>query len=1078
MEGFAASYLAELTAGLTSRLLGAAGRKAAESFAGEPEQQALRRCIEAGLVAWLARAELDGDQRTHLQAILVRFFDSSYAARELAKLLRDRPLDLEELQDLFAQAGYDAATLPGLDLATGLALFQGAFIERAEGEAALQGLIQTAGAREGTRLTRELLAEVRSLVGWLRGVRPGSVGIEAGVIKAHNVVSGTQIIYQVAPGAGICAPSQWEEHYLNTLIRRCDVLYLADIDPLLLPEIEAVRISDVFTTLYLQDFPRRKGQSVAQALAAIKRPSRDEPRESIPTSAVEAVGGAERLVLVAGPGGGKSTLVNHLATQLAKKRLGEEVKKGALEGWAPDASPLPVRIVLRHFAAWLPANGSPGLAGLVWDYLKHLLGQWGCEEAFDHVKRTLTDEGGIVFFDGLDEVAESDEEAKRTLIKEAIADLAATLPRCKVVVTSRDYAYRRDDRWRLPDDEFPVVELALFDLAQIKAFVETWYQLLGPRKEWDAKRSKEEADNLCLAIERLKHLRDLAQYPLLLTLMAQVHGRDGYLPENRADLYERVVNLLLAHWENRIVRDEQGGRRVEPSIIMRLGIRTATLRTVLERVAFQAHERQERERGRDDAAAEIPRDELRLALAEELDSLAQAEQVIAYMQERAGVLQAQENRAYAFHHRTFQEYLAATYLLRQGNFEALLRERVERDLSWWREVYLLAAGASRATPRNISDLANVLAPEWRPDAPIAEAESGRWRLAAQALCETGFAEQARKENPPGRLMATFGRTQRRLLAAMAADADLPPLERAEAGSALARLGDPRFDPERWHLPKDEMLGFMEIPARPFLMGSDKKRDRSADDDEQPQHTVELPRYYMARYPVTVAQSRAFAEETNYIAQGAWQLYSGVENHPVVGVTWHDARAYASWLTDRLRAWRDAPEPLALLLRQGWVIRLPTEAEWEKAARGVDGRYYPWGQVADYGRANYTQTKIGSTSAVGCFPDGASPYGCLDMAGNVWEWTQTFGGLYPYDGRDGRNNPTARNSGRRVVRGGSYDRGERHMRCVSRYRHKLLHAGRNDGFRVVFAPGSSEAPGPPMGGGRQGPISNRVADGCL
>ena len=128
------------------------------------------------------------------------------------------------------------------------------------------------------------------------------------------------------------------------------------------------------------------------------------------------------------------------------------------------------------------------------------------------------------------------------------------------------------------------------------------------------------------------------------------------------------------------------------------------------------------------------------------------------------------------------------------------------------------------------------------------------------------------------------------------------------------------------------------------MGS-KQGDQLASDDEMPQHKLSLPRYYIARYPVTVAQFRAFVDASGYTPEDEDSLH-GLLNHPVVNITWYEALKYCQWLTERLREWEGTPEPLASLLRQeGWQVTLPSEAEWEKAARGTDGRLYPWGDDA-------------------------------------------------------------------------------------------------------------------------------------
>ncbi len=148
------------------------------------------------------------------------------------------------------------------------------------------------------------------------------------------------------------------------------------------------------------------------------------------------------------------------------------------------------------------------------------------------------------------------------------------------------------------------------------------------------------------------------------------------------------------------------------------------------------------------------------------------------------------------------------------------------------------------------------------------------------------------------------------------------------------------------------------------------------------------------------------------------------NDPVADVDWHQARAYAAWVGGRL----------------------PTEAEWEKAACGTDGRIYPWGNAeANEKRLNYNK-KVGHTSAVGSYPAGVSPYGALDMAGNVSEWTSSRALLYPYRDDDGREN--AEGDARRVVRGGAWVNSQGFVRCASRHYLDPGLRNLNLGFRVV------------------------------
>ena len=169
-------------------------------------------------------------------------------------------------------------------------------------------------------------------------------------------------------------------------------------------------------------------------------------------------------------------------------------------------------------------------------------------------------------------------------------------------------------------------------------------------------------------------------------------------------------------------------------------------------------------------------------------------------------------------------------------------------------------------------------------------------------------------------------------------------------------------------------------------------------------------------------------------------------------------AYSEWLTMKLGASDNTPTPLRRVLGSGeakrrWHVNLPSEAEWEKTARGDHKRVFPWGSEWDANRANYAEAQVGGTSAVGCFPGGASPYGVEELSGNIWEWTRSLGRPYPYDPTDGRENPNA--TGDRVLRGGSFYDDEWILRTACRIdRHS--DRGNNDlGFRVVISQGSEK-----------------------
>jgi serine/threonine-protein kinase len=222
--------------------------------------------------------------------------------------------------------------------------------------------------------------------------------------------------------------------------------------------------------------------------------------------------------------------------------------------------------------------------------------------------------------------------------------------------------------------------------------------------------------------------------------------------------------------------------------------------------------------------------------------------------------------------------------------------------------------------------------------------------------------------------------------------------------------------------------WVTIPAGEFWMGSDKSKDPLAHDDETPQHKVYLPTYRIARVPVTNAQYELFVAATGYQLPGHWQngqIPNGKENHPVVYVSWHDAMAFCEWAG----------------------VCLPSEAEWEKAARSTDGRIYPWGNEApDRVHCNFNQFE-GDTMPVDHYTKGQSFYGTLDMVGNVWEWTHSLYRSYPYKLDDGREDPVK--YWRRMLRGGSFVSRDSKVRCASRLNCLSHHQHDYLGFRVVL-----------------------------
>ncbi|MCP4424180.1 MAG: formylglycine-generating enzyme family protein [Chloroflexi bacterium] len=259
-----------------------------------------------------------------------------------------------------------------------------------------------------------------------------------------------------------------------------------------------------------------------------------------------------------------------------------------------------------------------------------------------------------------------------------------------------------------------------------------------------------------------------------------------------------------------------------------------------------------------------------------------------------------------------------------------------------------------------------------------------------------------------------------------------------------------------------------IPAGSFFMGiSDRQIDWLARRDdaakkwkekryfsrEQPRRILALASYYIGKYPVTVGEYRAFVktggyQRCQYWTKAGWAWRESVarvqpdfwddekwakdDRLPAVGVSWYEVVAYCRWLS----------------AETGSSYRLPTEAEWEKAARGTDGRLYPWGNEFDVGRCNTRRSGLNQTEPVGRYnPGDESPFGCAEMAGNASEWTLSQYKPYPYDGHDGRNE--VEGEAERVIRGGSWYKPALRARVVARGMNDPFFADNDVGFRCLL-----------------------------
>ena len=783
--------------------------------------------------------------------------------------------------------------------------------------------------------------------------------------------------------------------YLKRLRNRCQVLPMAAIggeDGMR----DTVRLDQLYVELDTMTPAIQQDERVEYGERQVRLMAENERKL---LSAMEVSTQEARLALLGDPGGGKSTFVKQLAAWLIDAALGERQPPS---GWSDDMLPLITN--LRDLAPRLSRLALDGLSGEQRDQalIETLHAQWqadveslpmSADPTMDVLEAALNDGAVLVVFDGLDEVP----EGARKRVGWMLDALLSTYPDIKhVIVTCRVRSYVGDAVL----SNFADHRLAPFDEEKIELFVQGWYQAqvdLGRLTPSLAEARRTDLAQAALTAD----LVELAQNPMLLTTMAVIHQRDVGLPKERVRLYHQAVTVLLHRWQR------HRGLRVSEALGAVLADELK-MRAIMERLAHDAHQQEVNEQGKLHFGGLVEV----LSTPDYLGDLGLVGEFLTYVDEKAGVLVGEGGSeaagrppTYTFPHRTFQEYLAGCYLVGGRPSARRLRPYAEAGDFWYLAAQLAGEELlyNRRNETVLLDLMYDLCPAIEPT------NERDWRTAlwsGQTAKLIGPAEVA-KDQEPGGGQAYLDRLTQRLVSIVDHGLLTPP-ERADAGRILSVLGDPR--PGTGVVNGLPDIVWCDVPAGEFMMG-----DNRGDSDEQPAHKLTLSNFRLAKYPITNAQYAVFVEATNRSAPSQWEGNTPpveLANHPVVNVTWRDAIAFCAWLSEQL----------------GETVRLPSEAEWEKAARGDQGsRRYPWGDdEPDEDRCNF-DNNIGTTTSVGLFPAGNSPYHCCDMSGNVWEWTGSLWGKdfssaefgYPYDPTDGRENLDAPESVRRVLRGGAF-----------------------------------------------------------
>ncbi|MCB1859869.1 MAG: NACHT domain-containing protein, partial [Gammaproteobacteria bacterium] len=572
----------------------------------------------------------------------------------------------------------------------------------------------------------------------------------------------------------------------------------------------------------------------------------------------------DRLVLLGDPGGGKSAFVDWLTHALIDNdpdRLPETLLNRSV-----------IRLSLRDVSLnENPKAGERGKAQMLWRALQADISTRLNEHAGEKVTQLLQErfcsEPGVVLLDGLDEVPESDD--RRTRLLQAVADFLGGLHRkTRVLITARPYAYD-DEQWRLPG--IPVARLDALDEPAIKLFVRQWYACVALPRRWSEIDISNRVRDLLDAVNKYPHLQALSERPLWLTQIALLHANDGRLPEDRADLYEKMVNLMLTAWQNRLPQvsdDDSAPGEQTTKGVLKSGAKA--LRRVLERLALQIHEEQGASRPGGDVAAEITLETLRSAFCELKDG--HPDDYLRYVRHRAGLLIERSPGRYSFSHKNFQEYLAACRLSDEGKARRRLLGWLASDADWWREVFLLyiARKGQGGQDNQVDFLDALLIDLRRQEGQLSDSDWQLARLMGLALSERRLHESQERAE----LFEQVRQDVTGYLTKLIEGGHLSPPARAEVGDGLGALGDPRFHgSEKYRLPAlyrgepEKSCGFIKIPAGEFLMGSDKAIDKGAYDHEcvdgkpHPQKLDE--EFWIGRYPVTVGQYACFVDDGGY-----------------------------------------------------------------------------------------------------------------------------------------------------------------------------------------------------------------------
>ncbi len=796
-------------------------------------------------------------------------------------------------------------------------------------------------------------------------------------------------------------------------------------------------ISDVYVPLrFMPDLPRAQLDGQWHDLEARGGPVAlgiEEVFHHVKASEVPTVMGEA--------GSGKTTAL--------KKLLVLVLDQAEALGLPADIAPILVRAAeLKSILEAAPAASAPS-AGRGW--LDGPLGSLVKASLPEAHRRVLLAAGRpvLVLLDGLDELADPD------LRKRALAHLDEAViadPDLRAVVSCRHSA--RGFGMRFPD-RCKRFEVQPLDDDQRRELTRRWFVAAFREQRLRDPEARAELhtealfDELGPVFKLDAHLRALVSTPLFATLQCVLHLAGRSLPNHSGDFLRYALELLIDRRHNLGVehkpRDADAGSLIRVLEDVALVIQRKSRQDGLTRqewaqtwgwaVGREIPDRNEAAwqnwLGRHLEAPDDP--------GRTLDQAA-----VHWLQLDADIIAELARDQLIFRHRGFQEGLAAARMVRHGE-QGLQYLAQHADGQTWREPFLYAA---RLLGRDrFAELARPLLQ--RPDWPQLEDVLQETLDILGPVDPHPFIEVLHTGHDPARaavarLFQNRPDDQRAALR-QAADRVLDQVQDPTARQTLEAFVGRDRSPQEFIETLTKMR-FLPVPGGTFNMGADDLGDVC-----RPTHSVTVSSFWLAETPVTNAQYRPFVEATGREPALWSNRQFNQDSQPVVAVTWEDAVAYCRWMTERLG--------------RGWTARLPSEAWWERAARGDDGRPYPWGsaaltpELAWYGQ-DYNKD---APKPVGQYPKGIGPYGHLDLAGNVWEWCQDVWDAAAYQKpphASGTIDPEVATGDAhlRMARGGSFNLDADWLRSAFRGRYLAVDRSQYQGFRVCLAPPSTGGSG--------------------